>query len=191
MVEALSARNVTKKLPSCGTCHDPHSHDAAAIQPHSGFRSAGSDVYGMSHTISGQQSGAALTIPLNPQAPVSPATCHASWMLCCSAPVPQIDDIPNGEMTKRFGQEEAPPACFVTKRRSGLCCNNCLDGKQPSSQKQKSPLPLAIFSILQTLHKQSTPRNNFSPQSACFDERSEIPLLGCTQNALPVSDDSS
>ena len=118
MVEALERSQCFKKAEvNCGTCHDPHSHDAAANptslkfrnQPdlmctgcHSQFRGATAISQHSHHRADSEASRC--------------VSCHMPRImdgLLFRALYHQIDDIPNAEMARRFGQEESPNACLL------------------------------------------------------------------------------
>lgn len=121
MVEALERSQCFKKAEvSCGTCHDPHAHDSASNltslkfgeQPdlmctgcHTQFKGAAAATQ-HSHHSSGSEGSRCVS-------------CHMPRImdaLLFRARYHQIDDIPNPEMTKRFGQEESPNACLLCHR---------------------------------------------------------------------------
>jgi len=118
IVEALERSQCFKKAEvSCGTCHDPHSRDSASNptslkfrdEPdlmctgcHSQFRDAAAISRHSHHAAESEGSRC--------------VTCHMPRImdaLLFRARYHQIDDIPNAEMTKRFGQEESPNACLL------------------------------------------------------------------------------
>jgi predicted CXXCH cytochrome family protein len=102
---------------SCGTCHDPHSHDAASNptslkfrdQPdrmcvgcHAAFQSETTVASHTHHRIDSEGSRC--------------VSCHMPRImdaLLFKARTHQIDDLPKAEMTLRFGQEESPNACLL------------------------------------------------------------------------------
>jgi predicted CXXCH cytochrome family protein len=118
IVEALRRSKCFKKgTVSCGSCHDPHGHDASSnltslkypgqpdmmcLQCHTQFSN---DVAISAHTH-------------------HPAKLEASRCVSCHMPrimdavlfrarTHQIDDIPDPEMTERFGQQDSPNACLL------------------------------------------------------------------------------
>jgi predicted CXXCH cytochrome family protein len=118
MVEALERSQCFRKAAvSCGTCHDPHSHDAASNptslklrdQPdlmctgcHTQFQDS---VRASQHSHHSAESEGSRCV-----------SCHMPRImdaLLFRARYHQIDDIPNAEMTKRFGQAESPNACLI------------------------------------------------------------------------------
>jgi predicted CXXCH cytochrome family protein len=118
MVEALERSKCFRKGgANCGTCHDPHSHDSGSNptslkfrdQPdlmctgcHNQFRDA---VAMRHHSHHPPESEASRCV-----------SCHMPRItdaLLFRARYHQIDDIPDAEMTKRFGQEESPNACLL------------------------------------------------------------------------------
>jgi len=118
IVEALERSQCFKKAEvSCGTCHDPHSRDSASNptslkfrdEPdlmctgcHRQFRDAAA-ISRHSHHATESEGSRCLS-------------CHMPRImdaLLFRARYHQIDDIPNAEMTKRFGPEESPNACLL------------------------------------------------------------------------------
>ncbi len=118
IVEALQRSQCFRKGEvSCGTCHDPHGHDAASNltsvkfrdQPdlmctncHSQFQSSTSLAAHTHHGIDSEGSRC--------------VSCHMPRIMDAvlfRARTHQIDDIPNADMTQRFGQEESPNACLL------------------------------------------------------------------------------
>jgi predicted CXXCH cytochrome family protein len=117
MVEALERSECFRKGGvTCLSCHDPHSHGAASNPTALKFRDQPDLMCTGCHA---QFKGtAAIT-----QHTHHPANSEASHCVSCHMPrimdallfqarYHQIDDIPNVEMTKRFGQEESPNACL-------------------------------------------------------------------------------
>jgi predicted CXXCH cytochrome family protein len=116
IVESLERSACFKKgLVTCGHCHDPHSSDSASnpkslkflgqpdqmcLQCHARF-SAGIET----HTRHPAASEASRCV-----------SCHMPPImnsLLFKARTHQIDDVPNSEMTLRFGSEESPNACLM------------------------------------------------------------------------------
>jgi predicted CXXCH cytochrome family protein len=118
IVEALERSKCFRKgQVSCGSCHNPHSPDAK-LNPtslrfkddpdrmctgcHSKFENPVNAAAHTHHPIHGEASRCvACHMPRIVDAPLFRARSH------------QIDDIPNPEMTQRFGQEESPNACLL------------------------------------------------------------------------------
>ena len=118
LVEALERSQCFKKGGvSCVACHDPHSHDSASNptsvkfrdQPdlmctgcHKQFQDTVARARHSHHTADSEASRC--------------VSCHMPRImdaLLFRARYHQTDDIPNAEMTKRFGQEESPNACLL------------------------------------------------------------------------------
>jgi tetratricopeptide (TPR) repeat protein len=118
IVEALQRSQCFKKgQVSCGTCHDPHGHDAASNltsvkfrdQPdlmctncHSQFQNGASAAAHTRHRLDSEGSRC--------------VSCHMPRIMDAvlfRARTHQIDDIPSAGMTERFGQEESPNACLL------------------------------------------------------------------------------
>ncbi len=118
IVEALERSRCFKKAEvSCGTCHDPHSRDSASNPTSLKFRHEPDLMCTGCH---GQFRDAAAISRHSHHAAESEGSrcvsCHMPRImdaLLFRARYHQIDDIPNAEMTKRFGQEESPNACLL------------------------------------------------------------------------------
>jgi predicted CXXCH cytochrome family protein len=109
---------------SCSTCHDPHGHDAASNltslkwreQPdlmctgcHSRFTKVAVLVAHTRHSAGSEASRC--------------VSCHMPRIMeavLFRARTHQIDDIPNAQMTERFGQEESPNACLLCHSDKGV-----------------------------------------------------------------------
>jgi len=118
IVEALQRSQCFKKgQVTCGTCHDPHGPDSASNQAslkfldqpdrmctgcHTQFQDSARAAQ-HSHHLAGSEGSRCVS-------------CHMPRVmdaLLFRARTHQIDDIPNAEMTQRFGQEESPNACLL------------------------------------------------------------------------------
>jgi predicted CXXCH cytochrome family protein len=118
IVEALERSQCYKKAAvSCGTCHDPHTHDAAGNPTSLKFRDQPDLMCTGCHTQFRDSPRAAQHSHHSPQSEGSRCvSCHMPRVmdaLLFRARYHQMDDIPNAEMTKRFGQEESPNACLL------------------------------------------------------------------------------
>jgi tetratricopeptide (TPR) repeat protein len=118
IVEALERSQCFKKgQVSCGTCHDPHGHDAASNLTSVKFRDQ-SDLMCMS-CHSQFQSSTVLAAHTHHRVDSEGSRCVSCHMprimdaVLFRARTHQIDDIPNADMTERFGQEESPNACLL------------------------------------------------------------------------------
>jgi predicted CXXCH cytochrome family protein len=117
IVEALERSRCFKKGQiTCGTCHDPHGHDADSNltsvkfrdQPdlmctgcHSQFQNSAALAAHTHHLIESEASRC--------------VSCHMPRIMDAvlfRARTHQIDDIPNADMTQRFGQDKSPNACL-------------------------------------------------------------------------------
>jgi tetratricopeptide (TPR) repeat protein len=118
IVEALERSRCFKKAEvSCGNCHDPHGHDSASNPTSLKFRDHPDLMCTSCH--SQFRDAAAITRHSHHRAESEASRCVSCHMprimdaLLFRARYHQIDDIPNAEMTKRFGQEESPNACLL------------------------------------------------------------------------------
>jgi len=118
MVESLERSKCYKKAAvSCGTCHDPHGHNAASNPTSLKLRDQPDQMCTGCHTQF-QDSARASQHSHHPLGSEGSrcVSCHMPRImdaLLFRARYHQIDDIPNAEMTKRFGQEESPNACLL------------------------------------------------------------------------------
>jgi predicted CXXCH cytochrome family protein len=118
IVEALERSQCFKKgQVSCGTCHDPHGHDSSSNPTSLKFLDKPDLMCTGCHTQFQDRVRAA-------QHSHHPAESEGSRCVSCHMPrimdallfrarTHQIDDLPNAEMTERFGQEESPNACLL------------------------------------------------------------------------------
>jgi hypothetical protein len=118
MVEALERSQCFKKGGvSCVTCHDPHSHDAASNPTSVKFRDQPDLICTGCHQQFQDAAGRARHSHHAADSEGSHCvSCHMPRImdaLLFRARYHQIDDIPNAEMTKHFGQEESPNACLL------------------------------------------------------------------------------
>jgi predicted CXXCH cytochrome family protein len=118
IVESLRRSQCFKKgQVSCGTCHTPHGHDSVSNPTslksrdqtdrmctgcHTDFQDSTKLVAHTHHALDSEGSRC--------------VSCHMPRImdaLLFRARSHQIDDIPNAEMTLRFGQQESPNACQI------------------------------------------------------------------------------
>jgi tetratricopeptide (TPR) repeat protein len=118
IVEALERSQCFKKgQVSCGTCHDPHGHDAASNLTSVKFRDQPDLMCTNCH--SQFQNGTSLATHTHHRVDSEGSRCVSCHMprimdaVLFRARTHQIDDIPNAGMTERFGQEESPNACLL------------------------------------------------------------------------------
>ena len=117
IVEALQRSECFKKgQVSCGTCHDPHGHNAASNPTSLKFRDQPDLMCTTCH--SQFQTGGALAAHTHHRVDSEGSRCVSCHMprimdaVLFRARTHQIDDVPNADMTERFGQEESPNACL-------------------------------------------------------------------------------
>ena len=118
MVEALERSQCFRKgQVSCGTCHDPHSHDEASNLASLKFKDQPDLMCIGCHTqFQDQQKAADHTHHPYQSEGSRCISCHMPPImdaLLFRARSHQIDDIPNAEMTMRFGRGESPNACLL------------------------------------------------------------------------------
>jgi predicted CXXCH cytochrome family protein len=118
IVEALQRPQCFKKgQVSCRTCHDPHGHDAASNLTSVRFRDQPDLMCTNCH--SQFQNSVALAAHTHRHVDSEGSRCVSCHMpriidaVLFRARTHQIDDIPNADMTERFGQEESPNACLL------------------------------------------------------------------------------
>jgi predicted CXXCH cytochrome family protein len=117
IVEALErSKCLQKAAVSCGTCHNPHTHDEASNRTALKFREDPDQMCTGCHTQFQEKSKAAAHSHHATGSEASQCvSCHMPRImdaLLFRARTHQIDDIPNPEMTQRFGQSESPNACL-------------------------------------------------------------------------------
>jgi hypothetical protein len=122
MVEALERSQCFKKgFAGCTTCHDPHSHDSPSDHTALKFRDQPDLMCTQCHAQ--YKDPAAITRHSHHAVDSEASRCVSCHMprimdaLLFRARYHQIDDVPNAEMTKRFGQEESPNACLLCHKK--------------------------------------------------------------------------
>ena len=118
IVEALERTQCFRKgQVSCGSCHDPHSHDFSTNQTSLKFKDQPDQMCVGCHTQFADKSTAAAHTHHGPTSEGSRCiSCHMPPImdaLAFGARTHQIDDIPNAEMTLHFGQQDSPNACLL------------------------------------------------------------------------------
>jgi predicted CXXCH cytochrome family protein len=117
IVEALERSKCFQKAEvSCGTCHNPHTHDESSNPTALKFPDDPNQMCTGCHTKLRDTTKAAAHShhPANSEASQC-VSCHMPRImdaLLFRARTHQIDDIPNPDMTQRFGQSESPNACL-------------------------------------------------------------------------------
>ena len=117
IVEALERSKCFQKAAvSCGTCHNPHTHDEASNRTALKFRDDPDQMCTGCHTRFQEKSKAAAHSHHASGSEASQCvSCHMPRImdaLLFRARTHQIDDIPNPDMAQRFGQSESPNACL-------------------------------------------------------------------------------
>jgi predicted CXXCH cytochrome family protein len=149
MVEALERSQCFQKgQVSCGTCHDPHGHDSASNPTAVKFRDKPDLMCTGCHSQFQDPARAG-------QHSHHPAESEGSRCVSCHMPrimdallfrarTHQIDDIPNAEMTRRFGQEESPNACLLChKQKSAEWVQQSLLSWNPVPDRPKAEISLS------------------------------------------------
>ena len=118
MVEALERSQCFRKgQASCGTCHDPHGHDESSNPTSLKFKDQPDLMCTGCHSqFNDKAQAAAHTHHLVDSEASRCVSCHMPRIMngmLSRVRLHQIDDIPNVEMTLRFGQEESPNACLL------------------------------------------------------------------------------
>jgi len=117
IVEALERSKCFQKAAvSCGTCHNPHTHDEASNRTALKFRDAPDQMCTGCHTqFQDKSKAAAHSHHASGSEANQCVSCHMPRImdaLLFRARTHQIDDIPNADMTQRFEQSESPNACL-------------------------------------------------------------------------------
>jgi predicted CXXCH cytochrome family protein len=118
IVEALERSKCFRKgQVSCGSCHNPHSPDSNSNPTSLKFKDEPDRMCTGCHSnFENKVNAAAHTHhPIDAEASRC-VSCHMPRIvdgLLFRARTHQIDDIPNPEMTQRFGKEESPNACLL------------------------------------------------------------------------------
>lgn len=118
IVEALERSKCFRKgAVSCGTCHDPHGEHFSTNQTSLKFKDQPDQMCVGCHTRFADRPTAAAHSHHAPNSEGSRCiSCHMPPImdaLAFGARTHQIDDIPNAEMTLRFGQQDSPNACLL------------------------------------------------------------------------------
>ncbi len=118
MVEALERSQCFRKgQASCGTCHNPHGHDEASNPTSLKFKDQPDLMCTGCHSQFQDKTRAAAHTHHAAESEGSRCvSCHMPRIMdsmLFRARTHQIDDIPNAEMTIRFGAEESPNACLL------------------------------------------------------------------------------
>lgn len=118
IVEALERSKCFQKgAVSCGTCHNPHTHDENSNRTALKFHDDPDQMCTGCHTAFQDKTKAAAHSHHASGSEASQCvSCHMPRImdaLLFRARTHQIDDIPNPDMTERFGQKESPSACLL------------------------------------------------------------------------------
>lgn len=118
MVEALERSQCFRKgQASCGTCHDPHGHDESSNLTSLKFKDEPDRMCTGCHTQFQDKTQAAAHSRHSFESEASRCvSCHMPRIIdgmLQRVRSHQIDDIPNAEMTMRFGQQDSPNACLL------------------------------------------------------------------------------
>ncbi len=118
IVEALERSKCFQEASvSCGTCHNPHTHDEATNRTALKFSDDPDQMCTGCHTkFQDKAKGAAHSRHASGSEASRCVSCHMPRImdaLLFRARTHQIDDIPNPDMTQRFGQSESPNACLA------------------------------------------------------------------------------
>jgi predicted CXXCH cytochrome family protein len=118
IVEALRRSKCFKKgNASCGSCHDPHGPDAGSNPTALKYPGQPDMMCLQCHTQLGSSSAITGHTHHPPESEGSRCvSCHMPRIMDAvlfRARTHQIDDIPDPEMTERFGQQDSPNACLL------------------------------------------------------------------------------
>ena len=149
MVEALERSQCYQKgQVSCGTCHDPHGHDSASNPTALKYRDQPDLMCTGCHSQFQDRTRAAQHSHHQAESEGSRCvSCHMPRImdaLLFRARTHQLDDIPNAEMTRRFGQEDSPNACLLChKQKSAEWVQQSLLSWNPPPDKPKAEISLS------------------------------------------------
>jgi predicted CXXCH cytochrome family protein len=107
---------------TCGSCHDPHPADAASNPTSLKFRDNEDRMCVQCHAELGKQVERHTRHAPNTEASRC-VSCHMPRImdaLLFPARSHEIDDVPDAEMTGRFGNEDSPNACFTCHKDKDL-----------------------------------------------------------------------
>ncbi len=118
MVEALERSQCFRKgQASCGTCHNPHGHDQSSNPTSLKFKDEPDRMCTGCHTQFQDKTQAAAHSHHSIDSEASRCVeCHMPRIvdgMLMRVRSHQMDDIPNAEMTLRFGQLDSPNACLL------------------------------------------------------------------------------
>lgn len=118
IVEALERSKCFRSgQASCGSCHNPHSHDEATNLTSLKFKDEPDKMCTGCHTpYADKQKASAHTHHVESSEGSRCVSCHMPKIVdgqLFRSRTHQIDDIPNAEMTIRFGRDESPNACLL------------------------------------------------------------------------------
>jgi predicted CXXCH cytochrome family protein len=118
MVEALERSQCFRKgQASCGTCHDPHGHDESSNLTSLKFKDEPDRMCTGCHSQFQDKTRAAAHSHHSIDSEANRCVeCHMPRVvdgMLLRVRSHQIDDIPNADMTMRFGQEDSPNACLL------------------------------------------------------------------------------
>ena len=148
IVEALERSQCFKKgQVSCGTCHDPHGHDSASNPTSLKFLDKPDLMCTGCHTQFADPVRAAQHSHHTTESEGSRClSCHMPRImdaLLFRARTHQMDDIPDAEMTERFGQEESPNACLLChSQKNAQWVQGQLQAWKPVPGKAKTEMSL-------------------------------------------------
>ncbi len=125
IVESLMRSECFKKgNVTCGSCHDPHSADAGSNPTSLKFRDHPDQMCLQCHAPFAPQE--AMERHTHHPAPSEGSRCVSCHMprimdaLLFKARTHQISEIPDADMTQRFGQEESPNACLLCHKNQSV-----------------------------------------------------------------------
>jgi len=118
IVESLErSRCFVKGQATCASCHDPHSHDESSNLTSLKFSAEPDRMCTGCHTKFQEKAAVSAHTHHAPESEGSRCvSCHMPKImdaLLMRARTHQIDDIPDADLTLRFGQEESPNACLL------------------------------------------------------------------------------
>jgi predicted CXXCH cytochrome family protein len=142
IVESLErSQCFVKGEVTCANCHDPHSHDESSNPTSLKFPGEPDRICTGCHTKFQEKAAISAHTHHAPESEGSRCvSCHMPKImdsLLMRARNHQIDDIPDADLTLRFGQQESPNACLLCHtQKNAQWVKDAMRGWKPSAQER-------------------------------------------------------